>query len=230
MSDITISYKGSSIATMDTSGTKTLLTEGKYCEDDIEIVYDKPAGGGGGNVSLTQDANGYLVIDPASPGGGGGASAISIGIQNTDIPNILNMFYALEHGTAATGEYTPASALPNTEEEIFDTGLSTVHGLFVADESQDTLNSGNSPENTLIGIVFNPLYDNASGSDATGYTYALNRHTIKLLNNKDSISTRFTTRGSWRVSGGKFYYTAQFDKNDSYCMFHSGHTYRWVAW
>ena len=47
MSDITINYKGSSIATMDASGTKTLLTEGKYCEDDIEIVYVSPGGGGG---------------------------------------------------------------------------------------------------------------------------------------------------------------------------------------
>ena len=46
MSDITISYKGSSIATMDASGTKTLLTEGKYCEDDIEVAYVKPSGGG----------------------------------------------------------------------------------------------------------------------------------------------------------------------------------------
>ena len=46
MSDIIISYKGSSIATMDASGTKTLLTDGKYCEDDIEITYVKPGGGG----------------------------------------------------------------------------------------------------------------------------------------------------------------------------------------
>lgn len=46
MSDITINYKGSSIATMDASGTKTLLTEGKYCEDDIDVVYQKPSGGG----------------------------------------------------------------------------------------------------------------------------------------------------------------------------------------
>lgn len=45
MSDITINYKGDSIATMDASGTKTLLTEGKYCEDDIEIVYVKPSDG-----------------------------------------------------------------------------------------------------------------------------------------------------------------------------------------
>lgn len=46
MSDITISYKGNSIATMDATGTKTLLTEGKYCEDDITIDYTQPSGGG----------------------------------------------------------------------------------------------------------------------------------------------------------------------------------------
>ena len=42
MSDIDITYKGASIATMNASGTKTLLTSGKYCEDDIEIDYTKP--------------------------------------------------------------------------------------------------------------------------------------------------------------------------------------------
>ena len=46
MSDITISYKGDSIATMDASGTKTLLTKGKYCEDDVEVAYVKPSAGG----------------------------------------------------------------------------------------------------------------------------------------------------------------------------------------
>lgn len=51
MSDIAINYKGNAIATMDASGTKTLLTEGKYCEDDIEVVYVKP-GGGGSNSPL----------------------------------------------------------------------------------------------------------------------------------------------------------------------------------
>lgn len=50
MPDITINFKGSSIATMSASGTETLLTEGKYCEDDIEIVYVKPSGGGGYSV------------------------------------------------------------------------------------------------------------------------------------------------------------------------------------
>lgn len=43
MPDVTISYKGNSIATMSASGTKTLLTEGKYCEDDITVAYTKPS-------------------------------------------------------------------------------------------------------------------------------------------------------------------------------------------
>lgn len=41
MPDVTISYKDSQIASMDASGTKTLLTEGKYCEDDIVVQYTR---------------------------------------------------------------------------------------------------------------------------------------------------------------------------------------------
>ena len=48
MSDITINYKNSAIATISASGTTTLSTSGKFCEDDIEIVYVQPGGGGGG--------------------------------------------------------------------------------------------------------------------------------------------------------------------------------------
>ena len=43
MSEVNINYKGSKIAGMDASGTKTLQTSGKYCEDNIEVVYTKPS-------------------------------------------------------------------------------------------------------------------------------------------------------------------------------------------
>ena len=43
MSEVTINYKGSPIATMDASGLRTLLTQGKYLEDDIEIEYQRPS-------------------------------------------------------------------------------------------------------------------------------------------------------------------------------------------
>ena len=88
MSDITINYKGSAIATMDASGTKTLLTEGKYCEDDIEVVYVSPGGGGGGNVNLTQDANGSLVIGKDAPSGGGSVGAFSQYQRVTVTPSV----------------------------------------------------------------------------------------------------------------------------------------------
>ena len=50
MADLTIKYKGQSIAELSESGTKTLKTAGKYCEGDITVEYAKPAGGGGGGT------------------------------------------------------------------------------------------------------------------------------------------------------------------------------------
>lgn len=49
MADVTITYKGANIATMDASGSKTLQTAGTYCEGDIGVEYVKP---GGGSVSV----------------------------------------------------------------------------------------------------------------------------------------------------------------------------------
>lgn len=46
MADVTITYKGANIATMDATGSKTLQTAGTYCEGDIGVEYVKPGGGG----------------------------------------------------------------------------------------------------------------------------------------------------------------------------------------
>ena len=56
--DITISYKGSTIATMSSSGTKILNTSGTYCEDDITIDYTKT----GMTVVETLDPNGGTIV------------------------------------------------------------------------------------------------------------------------------------------------------------------------
>lgn len=45
MADLTIKYKGQPIVEMTDTGTKTLKTAGKYCEDDMSVEYSKPAGG-----------------------------------------------------------------------------------------------------------------------------------------------------------------------------------------
>lgn len=57
MADITVSYKGNTIAEVSASGTTTLGTSGKYCEDDISIAYTKPSGSYiGGTVAWNQIA------------------------------------------------------------------------------------------------------------------------------------------------------------------------------
>lgn len=43
MADIEVSYKGSKIVDISESGTTTLKTKGKYCEDDITVDYTKSA-------------------------------------------------------------------------------------------------------------------------------------------------------------------------------------------
>jgi len=53
MADIEVQYKGSTIKQQTGSGTVTLHTEGKYMEDDVDIVYTAPSGGGGG----------YTIVD-----------------------------------------------------------------------------------------------------------------------------------------------------------------------
>lgn len=47
MADVTLTYKGATIAELNDSGSKTLRTAGKFCEADIGVEYVKPSGGSG---------------------------------------------------------------------------------------------------------------------------------------------------------------------------------------
>ena len=86
MADITVNYKGDAIAEISASGTKTLKTEGKYCEDDIELVYVKPGGSPSGTKQINITQNGTTTEDVAqyasaeinvNVSGGGGSGALS---------------------------------------------------------------------------------------------------------------------------------------------------------
>lgn len=59
MADLTLKYKGQPIVELSESGTKTLKTAGKYCEDDISVEYAKPAGGGIGEM-FSSSASGWI--------------------------------------------------------------------------------------------------------------------------------------------------------------------------
>ena len=98
MSDITISYKGADIATMDASGTKTLLTEGKYCEDDITLSYTKPSGGSIPHVfsaEFTPEVN---------------TQALSIALDFTYCPTYVYIFIDLDD-LPSTRDVTTVSSI-----------------------------------------------------------------------------------------------------------------------
>ena len=65
MADVTLSYKGSDILELSDSGSATLKTSGKYCEDDIAVEYMKPSGSGGGARYV--EGTFTLVSDAAFP-------------------------------------------------------------------------------------------------------------------------------------------------------------------
>ena len=52
MADVTLTYKGNTIAEMSDTGTKTLKTAGKYCEGDIGVSYVKPSSGGSDDLAI----------------------------------------------------------------------------------------------------------------------------------------------------------------------------------
>lgn len=68
MAEVEINYKGSTIASMNASGTKTLLTSGKYCEDNIEIEYTRPSSSGPTLQSKTSKSTGVEQTITADSG------------------------------------------------------------------------------------------------------------------------------------------------------------------
>ena len=62
MADVEVSYKGSTIGSLSASGSLTLETEGKYCEDDIGITYTSPGGGGGQTVYVSSTGLLYTPV------------------------------------------------------------------------------------------------------------------------------------------------------------------------
>lgn len=70
---VTISYQNSTIATMDTTGVKTLLTGATFCEDDIVVSYTAPSLPSGrttvtdnGTYDISQYASVMVAVPSAS--------------------------------------------------------------------------------------------------------------------------------------------------------------------
>lgn len=68
MADVTLTYKGATIAELNDSGSKAIRTAGKFCEADIGVEYVKPSGGGVLTGSFTPAANTLSVTIDALDG------------------------------------------------------------------------------------------------------------------------------------------------------------------
>ncbi|WP_316607839.1 hypothetical protein [uncultured Ruminococcus sp.] len=68
---VAIKYKGSTIASMNADGTKTLKTAGKYCEGDIGVEYSAPTptlisksiNSNGTYTAAKDNADGYSEVE-----------------------------------------------------------------------------------------------------------------------------------------------------------------------
>ena len=128
MAEVTINYKDAAIATMDASGTKTLQTQGKYCEDDITIAYVKPSGPTGTksisitqNSTVTEDVAAYANAEiTVNVQGGGGTSAedgmldgsLSGVYTNNNVVSLRDQ--ALSNCKSVTGIIMPNVAITGT--------------------------------------------------------------------------------------------------------------------
>lgn len=131
MSDITINYKGNAIATMDASGTKTLLTDGKYCEDDIEVVYVKP-GGGTPNLQAKTNINATTSSQTITADEGyDGLSSVQINALDGQAAQTIHP--STSDQTIASGKYL--------------TGAQTVKGVLLTN-----LDAGNIKKDVVVKI------------------------------------------------------------------------------
>ena len=173
--------------------------------DKLTAIADAARAKTGGTELLTLDE-----IAAAIGGISGGGNAIQIG-QETPSPNFINLFYALEHGTAATGTFTLASPL-SRETLIFSSGLPALNGIML-------VNTDRTKSYDQEGVWFSLglLSDGA-------LLFGIVQNTVGTNTNGIII------RGSWRVDGGDFYVKPTFAGNNTYATFRPRETYRWVAW
>lgn len=163
---------------------------------------------------------------------GGSGNSVQIG-EKTSYPNLANMFYALENGTAATGEFILTETLPNTETLIFDSGLSNIDGIFYVDCDYDYPHAGTANVNTPEYGVWGFYMANPSGAPditAAGFSTFNTTSRWSLSSYNSSQNSSFIIRGSYRIDGGKLYVTANYNKHTSYTPFWNNHKYKWVAW
>lgn len=116
MADVNISYKGSPIATMDASGSKTLNTQGKYCEDNITIQYTDPE-----KPTQTKSVTPSESAQTVTPDSGKVLSSVSVDA-------IPSNYVGTGVTRKAAATYTPTTTDQTIAASQYLTGAQTVKG------------------------------------------------------------------------------------------------------
>lgn len=172
--DVTISYKSNVIATMSASGTKTLKTSGKYCEDDITVEYTKPSGGG--DTGASNYVHGEFTTQSTA------------GVQTVTIPYTGSGYPIMAYVVIKGGAYVSGTDWYKSVQRYATGVWSMSKSIFSSAPTYTT--SGNSNQAVTFAIYKNSTTNSASYTR----TSAMTTNTFSSLNAGASSATcvRFT--------------------------------------
>lgn len=192
MADVNITYKGASIATMDASGSKTLNTQGKYCEGDITVQYTDPE-----KPTQTKSVTPTETAQTVTPDSGKVLSSVSVGA-------IPSNYVGSGVTRKAAQTYTPTTTDQTIAANQYLAGAQTVKGdvNLVAGNIKDGVtifgvqgtHSGGSTPTGAITITENGTYDVTDKASAVvALPYVYKRWVVTIPENHGEASAEIVT-------------------------------------
>ena len=196
MADVSIKYKGSAIADMNASGTKTLKTSGKYCEGDVVVEYDRPTASEVVSGSKTITSNGTHDVTAYKD------AVVSVGVPDGYIvPSGTKSITT--NGTHDVTNYASANVnVPIPSGYIKPSGSLTIteNGTFDVTNYASAVVNASTPSKTVTAI-----YNNTSADGNVAVTLISGNSFIKENYANDNAFALVVKLTSLQVNGQIFF-------------------------